>query len=100
MALRARGVRDFHGFQLAKELQSDTGASHLTGHGTLYKALERLEELGLVESRWEDPAQAAEQGRPRRRLYVVTVSGARALAERADEPSTSQNQWARRAARA
>jgi DNA-binding PadR family transcriptional regulator len=33
-------------------------------HGTLYKALDRLEGLGLVEARWEDADIAAEEKRP------------------------------------
>jgi DNA-binding PadR family transcriptional regulator len=56
-------------------------ARRLTAHGTLYKALERLERAGLLTSTWEDPAVAADQGRPRRRLYQVTALGERALAQ-------------------
>ena len=52
----------------------------LTAHGTLYKALARLEDLGLLTSRWEDVA--ATEGRPRRRLYELTGHGVHA-AERA-----------------
>lgn len=48
----------------------------LTAHGTLYKALGRLEEFGLLTSRWEDAATA--EGRPRRRLYELTSQGAEA----------------------
>jgi DNA-binding PadR family transcriptional regulator len=56
-------------------------ARGLTAHGTLYKALDRMERMGLLESRWEDPEVAAAQGRPRRRLYRVTGQGERALDE-------------------
>lgn len=66
---------DFYGFALAKRIADRTGASALTAHGTLYKALSRLAERGLVESEWEDPSIAAEEGRPRRRLYRVTGVG-------------------------
>lgn len=76
---RAGGVR-FHGFQLAKAIADHAGPRPLTAHGTLYKALQRLEEAGLLESHWEDPNIAAAEGRPRRRLYVVTGAGERALA--------------------
>lgn len=69
---------DFYGFALAKRLADRAGASALTAHGTLYKALSRLAERGLVESEWEDPAIAADEGRPRRRLYRVTGAGAMA----------------------
>jgi PadR family transcriptional regulator PadR len=68
---------EFHGFSIAKALQEASGARSLTAHGTLYKALGRMERSGLLASRWEDPAP---EGRPRRRLYTVTGEGERALA--------------------
>jgi DNA-binding PadR family transcriptional regulator len=78
---------EVHGFALAQRLADQSGSKRLTGHGTLYKALGRLEEAGLLESRWEDPARAEAEGRPRRRLYRVTAEGSaafgRAMAERA-----------------
>jgi PadR family transcriptional regulator len=78
--LRA-GDATFHGFGLAQTMRDESRSRSLTAHGTLYKALSRLEELGLLTSRWEDAAAAAE-GRPRRRLYALTGEGAR-VAERA-----------------
>jgi DNA-binding PadR family transcriptional regulator len=79
----------FHGFQLAKVMQERDGARRLTAHGTLYKALGRLEAAGLLESEWENPVIAAEQRRPRRRLYRVTPAGARALAAAAQSADRS-----------
>jgi PadR family transcriptional regulator PadR len=71
----------FHGFALAAEMSRDDGmARPLTAHGTLYKALARLAELGLLSAEWEDPEIAQSEGRPRRRLYAVTGDGAVALA--------------------
>jgi PadR family transcriptional regulator PadR len=70
----------FHGFGIAQALRERDGSRSLTSHGTLYKALGRLEEFGLLTSTWEDSAEA--EGRPRRRLYELTREGARA-AERA-----------------
>ena len=67
--------RGFYGFALAKRIADRAGATALTAHGTLYKALSRLAERGLVESEWEDPGIAADEGRPRRRLYRVTGAG-------------------------
>ena len=46
---------------------------------TVYRALRRLEKLGCVRSRWEEPDVAVEAGRPRRRYYVVTDEGRSAL---------------------
>lgn len=70
----------FHGFALAKLMQETQDARRLTAHGTLYKALGRLERAGLLSSVWEDPASAASEGRPRRRLYEVTDLGQTAIA--------------------
>ena len=78
--LRRRGVPEAHGFLLAKELRDDRHARRLTAYGTLYKALDRLERAGLLESRWEDPLIGAGEGRPRRRFYRLTLAGEGALA--------------------
>jgi DNA-binding PadR family transcriptional regulator len=80
LSMRRLGHATFYGFALAQSMREQRGSRALTGHGTLYKALGRLEEFGLLSSRWEDAA--AVEGRPRRRLYELTGEGAR-VAERA-----------------
>ena len=80
LTIKASGSPSFHGFAAAKLIQTNRGARRLTSHGTLYKALGRLERAGLVASEWEDSHTAAADGRPRRRLYHVTDLGERALA--------------------
>lgn len=80
VALRASRDPEFHGFAMAKLIQEADAARRLTAHGTLYKALARMEKAGLLESRWEDAAVAAEEQRPRRRFYRVTAQGEAALA--------------------
>jgi DNA-binding PadR family transcriptional regulator len=85
--LSAAGTGRFHGFLLAKHLRDAEGAKLLTAHGTLYKALGRMERAGQLSSVWEDPDAAADEGRPRRRLYEITVAGRAALAEVAERPS-------------
>jgi PadR family transcriptional regulator, regulatory protein PadR len=77
--LRATGTPEFYGFLIAKELKEHEEARLLTAHGTLYKALDRMERAGWLASRWEDRAEAA-GGRPLRRLYRVTAEGNAALA--------------------
>lgn len=74
------GQGSFHGFGLAQAMREQGGSRSLTGHGTLYKALGRLEAFGLLSSRWEDVTSA--EKRPRRRLYELTGEGVR-VAERA-----------------
>ena len=73
LSMLRSGQATFHGFGLAQTMREQSGSRSLTGHGTLYKALGRLEEFGLLASRWEN-AEAAE-GRPRRRLYELTGQG-------------------------
>ena len=80
LAMLRSGQASFHGFGLAHAMREHSGSRALTGHGTLYKALGRLEEFGLLSSSWED-AEAVE-GRPRRRLYELTGQGVR-VAEQA-----------------
>jgi PadR family transcriptional regulator len=53
-----------HGYGIAR----DTGLKS----GTLYPALIRLADCGLVEARWEDEQPT---GRPRRHLYRLTPEG-------------------------
>ena len=78
LMLLTAGEEEFHGYQMAKEIKGQTDARLLTGHGTLYRALERLEQAGFLGSRWEDPMVAAQDGRPRRKLYKLTAAGATA----------------------
>lgn len=74
-ALRRAGGATFHGFALAQAMREEAGSRALTAHGTLYKALGRLEAFGLLASSWEDAGAA--EGRPRRRLYELTGQGVR-----------------------
>lgn len=76
LSMQRSGAPTFHGFALAQRMREQTASRALTAHGTLYKALGRLEEFGMLASRWEDAAAA--EGRPRRRLYELTGAGARA----------------------
>jgi len=78
IGLRRGGVEEFHGYAIARELRDGGEARRLTAHGTLYRALERLEQRGLLTSRLEAPELAEAERRPRRRLYTVTAQGVQA----------------------
>src|SRR4051794_25676374 len=78
--LEAAGVRESHGYLIAKHLAEVTDQKLLTAYGTLYRALGRLEDMGLLASHWEDPALAAAEARPGRRLYALTSAGTLAAA--------------------
>ena len=79
--LRRRGSREFHGYEIARHLGDVADRRLLTAYGTLYRALGRLESMGLVESRWEDPHIPARENRPGRRLYTLTAAGEAAAHE-------------------
>ena len=78
--LRRHGVPEAHGFLIASELRDLGDQRRLTAYGTLYKALERLDDSGALVSRWEEPEIAALERRPRRRYYRITIVGEAALA--------------------
>lgn len=50
--------------------------------GTVYPALRRLDQSGLIQSKWE-PGEAQDLQRPQRRYYRLTRSGERALTKAA-----------------
>jgi PadR family transcriptional regulator PadR len=68
----------FYGFSLARRIAAQSARS-LTAYGTLYKALARMTESGLLTAKWEEAEAEEAEGRPRRRLYTVTATGAAAL---------------------
>ncbi|HEV2911859.1 MAG TPA: PadR family transcriptional regulator [Pyrinomonadaceae bacterium] len=49
--------------------------------GTVYPALRRMEDAGLVDSRWESEGVAQRDGRPLRKYYEISAAGREALAE-------------------
>ena len=69
----ARGFH--HGF----DIMDATGLPS----GTVYPILRRLDREGLVESTWEDHAEAQKEGRPPRRYYEITPAAQATLAEAA-----------------
>lgn|SRR5689334_18905186 len=95
--LLVRGTREFHGYEIAKRLSDVADHKLLTAYGTLYRALARLEGMGLLESRWEDPEVPARENRPGRRLYSLTAAGESAVDEaRKAEVHTSRTRVRRR----
>jgi PadR family transcriptional regulator, regulatory protein PadR len=64
-----------HGFAVMAELRRRTGGSVDLEGGTLYPALRRLEEAGLISGAWTTV------GGRRRREYELTERGRRSLAD-------------------
>lgn len=66
-----------HGYGIIKEIEGTTGEPMKSSTGTLYLAIERLGQEGLLEERPSRPSQDA-----RRRYYRLTALGrATAVAE-------------------
>jgi len=81
---------------LGKALGDAADTKLLTAYGTLYRALGRLEKMGLLTSRWEDPQIPARENRPRRRMYALTAAGAAAAQ---DARKAAPDKTVKRAAR-
>lgn len=100
-AMRARGAAEFHGYEIARHLADDAERRLLTSYGTLYRALARLEQMGFLTSRKEDPEIAARENRPGRRLYTLTAAGETAARESENAArATAARRARRRVARA
>src|SRR5450432_1872971 len=66
---------DAHGFEILRRLeQAGSGALKLK-EGSLYPALYRLEQAGMIKGTWED--SATPRRGPRRRIYHLTAKGNR-----------------------
>jgi DNA-binding PadR family transcriptional regulator len=61
-----------HGYGLAKEIERRSSGFFTGSWGSLYPALQRLEQEGLIEGSWEPYPP---QGRRRRRVYRLTAKG-------------------------
>lgn len=75
--LLALADRQRHGLGIADEIEATTGGKMVLGPGTLYGAMKRLLELGLVDEPEGTPR--GESGDPRRRYYRITPLGTRVL---------------------
>lgn len=65
-----------HGYAVIEEIRRRSGEAFDLPEGTVYPVLHRLEQSGMLASRWV----TAESGR-RRRIYALTRRGSRALAD-------------------
>lgn len=66
-----------YGYQIIQEMKEKGGEVFLLKDGTLYPILYRLEEDGLVISRWS----GAEGKQMARKYYEITENGRKALCE-------------------
>ena len=78
LASLARGPR--HGYAIIEWLAARSDGELALAAGTLYPALHRLEEEGLLRGSWHEPP-----GERRRRVYALTKKGDRALEAQKEE---------------
>ena len=76
IVLAALSSSPAHGYAVIQEIRRRSGGEFELPEGTIYPALHRLEQAGLLSSRWTESGS----GR-RRRVYSLTRSGRRALAD-------------------
>jgi len=72
--LRILYEKPMHCYQLLEEIEQRSCGCHKLEPGSIYTLLRRMEERGLLESKWEKT-----EGGPDRRVYNVTKSGVEAL---------------------
>lgn len=65
-----------HGYAIIEAIRARSGGTFDLPEGTIYPALHRLEEAGLLTSDWTTPP-----GGRRRRVYALTRRGTSRLAE-------------------
>ena len=77
IVLAALQVGPAHGYAVIEEIKRRSAGAFDLPEGTIYPVLHRLEQAGLLASRWV----TTDSGR-RRRVYAMTRRGDRALAKR------------------
>ena len=79
IVLAALAAGPAHGYAIIEQIRHKSGEAFDLPEGTIYPALHRLEQAGLLSSRWT----TAPSGR-RRRVYALTKRGERALASQSE----------------
>jgi PadR family transcriptional regulator PadR len=79
LILKALSLEPMHGWAIAQRLEQLSREALRVGQGSLYPALQRLDEKGWVDSEW----RTTDQNR-RARYYELTPAGRRALGAEAE----------------
>ena len=74
LMLRILYEKPMHGYQLLGEIEKRSCGCHKLETGSIYTILRRMEERGLLKSKWEKV-----EGSPDRRIYNLTDKGIEAL---------------------
>ena len=79
LVLKLLAEKDMYGYEMMKTVNERTDGFFEWKEGSLYPCLHRLEEQGLIQSRWELAGS-----RPRR-YYAITRQGVAAMEEMVSE---------------
>src|ERR1043166_5426042 len=74
LILRTRSLGPHHGHGIALAIQARSGETLLVDHGSLYPALQRLEQRGWIKGAW-----GTSENNRRARFYSLTALGRRNL---------------------
>jgi len=74
LIMRILYEKPMHGYQLLEEIKERSCGFHKLEPGSIYTLLRRMEEKGLLVSKWEKV-----EGNPDRRVYTLTAKGVEAL---------------------
>lgn len=80
LILRALLAGSDHGYGIARWIEDATGDVLRIEEGSLYPALRRLEDRGLVRSQW-----GVSENNRRARYYTITAAGRRHLASESEQ---------------
>src|SRR6266852_2078253 len=83
LILRTLVLGSRHGQGIARSIQQQSQDVFLVDHGSLYLALQRLEEKGCVSAKW-----GISENNRKARFYTLTAKGRKQLAQKG-------NQWRR-----
>ena len=75
LVMRAVADEPLHGYALAQRLKLISGGRLSVPHGSLYPALHRLENRGVLKAEWRDTASGRQA-----KFYRLTPKGRRQLA--------------------
>ncbi len=78
--LQLLSEQDLYGYALSKEMEKRSDSHLLLKEGTLYPALQKLEQQGLISSYW-----SAESKGPDRKYYTITADGREMLKDKSRE---------------
>ena len=67
--------QELHGYSIIKDIEARTNGEVVLGTSTVYSAIKRMVQEGLIEA--TDAPESEQSGGPRRRYYRITDHGRR-----------------------